>query len=287
MKKILLSLGVLVVAGALVAGGTGAFFSDEETSTGNTFTAGEIDLKIDNTSYYNGEFNEGTSCELVDLTIEKFFDFGDLKPGDWGEDTISLHVGSNDSWVCADVTLTSDDDNGITEPEGEDGDVTDGAGNGELADAVDFLWWADDGDNVLETCPERGDQSGCVEETVLPGGPLGALAVGQSATVAFADANSNIWGGQGALPGETTVYVGKAWCFGDIAPAPLPQDGQGADSDRTPANSTGGITCSGGADENNVTQTDSLTADISFRAVQSRHNADFLCTRGNGTELPE
>src|SRR3989344_2886761 len=166
MKKILLSLSVLVFVGAVVVGGTSAFFSDEETSTGNTFTAGEIDLKVDNTSYYNGEFNPSTSWELVDLTVEKFFDFGDLKPCDWGEDTISLHVGSNDSWVCGEVTLTSDDDNGITEPEGEDGDITDGAGNGELADAVDFLWWADDGDNVLENCPERGETSDCVDETV-------------------------------------------------------------------------------------------------------------------------
>ena len=39
MKKILISLAVVGAVGAVVAGATGAFFSDTETSTGNTFTA--------------------------------------------------------------------------------------------------------------------------------------------------------------------------------------------------------------------------------------------------------
>jgi len=56
MKKILLSLGTLVVVGAVVAGATIAFYNDTETSTGNIFTAGSIDLKVDHTKQtYNGE----------------------------------------------------------------------------------------------------------------------------------------------------------------------------------------------------------------------------------------
>ena len=50
MKKIILSLSVIAVAAAVVVGATTAFFSDTETSTGNTFTAGSIDLKIDNSA---------------------------------------------------------------------------------------------------------------------------------------------------------------------------------------------------------------------------------------------
>ena len=42
MKKILISLAVIGAVGAIAAGATGAFFSDTETSTGNTFTAGAI-----------------------------------------------------------------------------------------------------------------------------------------------------------------------------------------------------------------------------------------------------
>jgi predicted ribosomally synthesized peptide with SipW-like signal peptide len=54
MKRIFLSISlILVAATALAAGSTGAFFTDVQASTGNTFTAGTIDLKIDNHSYYN------------------------------------------------------------------------------------------------------------------------------------------------------------------------------------------------------------------------------------------
>jgi len=49
-KKILISLSVIGLVAAIVVGGTIAYFSDTETSTGNTFTAGAIDLKVDNTS---------------------------------------------------------------------------------------------------------------------------------------------------------------------------------------------------------------------------------------------
>jgi predicted ribosomally synthesized peptide with SipW-like signal peptide len=56
MKRILLSLAMVSLAGSVAAiGSTGAFFSDSETSTGNIFTAGSIDLKIDHSvSTYNG-----------------------------------------------------------------------------------------------------------------------------------------------------------------------------------------------------------------------------------------
>ena len=267
---------------AAIAGATGAFFSDSETSVGNTLAAGAIDLGIDNESYYNGQPNPGTSWQLsydMDLcTVPNpayapdadentegtddqptlgcmFFNFNDLKPGDWGEDTISLHVNNNDSYLCADVTLTSTNDNGLTEPEGDDGDTTDGAGNGELQNYVKFVWWADDGDNVLE------DNETPIHQNV----PLG------TGSVALADSDENIWGDEGPLPGDSTRYVGKAWCFGDLTLSPVPA-GQGVNP-----TVNGGITCNG-ANVNNVSQTDSMTADISFRAVQSRNNTSFQCT---------
>src|SRR3989344_3987648 len=189
MKKILLSLATVALVGAAVIGGTAAIFSDTEVSTGNTFTAGAIDLTVDNTSYYNGVFNEGTSWLQKDLEEgDWFFHFEDLKPGDYGEDTISLHVNNNDSWLCADVTLTSNQDNGSTEPEFNDEQPWT-AGEGELADNVHFIWWADDGDNVLED-----------DEVLLPGGPLGALGVGETATVPLADSNVNIWANATGTP---------------------------------------------------------------------------------------
>jgi predicted ribosomally synthesized peptide with SipW-like signal peptide len=266
---------MIVGVAAIVAGATTAFFSDTETSSGNTFTAGDIDLKIDNTSYYNGVFNPSTSWLLKDLTNgDLFFNFTDLKPGDYGEDTISIHAGSNDAYVCAEVKLTSNSENGINEPETVAGDVT--PNDGELASKVNFIWWADDGDNVLE-----------VGEVPLPGGPLGTLGVGNSATVQLADSQQNIWSPNtpGPLPGGQTKYVGKAWCFGTLTTSPVLQDGLGSTVTPQIPNGTngpdslrgGGFTCDG-SQEGNESQTDGMTADISFTAVQARHNPGFLCT---------
>lgn len=294
MKRILLSLAILGIVGVIVTGATTAIFSDEEISSGNTFTAGAVDLGIDNHSYYNG--NEcrggvwqgnalypepGTECALtwrVDYDIEhdeqgeseirRFFDYDDLKPGDWGEDTISLHVNNNDAYLCVDVTLTSDNDNDCTEPEEEDGDVScgdPGEGEGELDSAVNFYWWADDGDNVYE------DDEG----PLLPAGNLGQLGLNNTATVSLADSEQNIWNEglePGPLPGDNVVFIGKAWCFGNSAFEPWTQDdgNQGSGPDERP------FDCDG-APLDNETQTDSFTLDISFQAVQSRNNPDFFC----------
>lgn len=262
---------LIVGAGGAVATGTSAFFSDTETSTGNIFTAGDIDLTIDNESYYNGVLNQATSWAATNLTTQKFFDFNDLKPDDFGEDTISIHVATNDAYMCANVTLTSNDDNGLNEPEALV-DQTDGAGNGELAGLVNFAWWADDGDNVFET-----------DETLIdPIGPIGALTLNASHTLTLADSDDNIWGGSGPILGNVTHYIGKSWCFGTMGAAPLTAgaysgpdaDNNGVGGAGTPED--GGFTCDGSA-LGNESQTDSLTADVSFEAVQSRNNADFQC----------
>ncbi len=274
MKRIVLSLALILATGsALVFGGTKAFFSDVETSTANTFTAGAIDLTVDNESYYNGVLNASTTWEARDLTIEKFFDFPDLKPDDYGEDTISLHVDNNDAYLCANVTLTSNDDNTQTEPEA----IVDAnqLATGELASLVNFIWWADDGDNVFES-----------DENIISQGPIGALGVGGSITIPLADSENNIWTGEGGpVPGNETHYIGKAWCFGNIGTDPVEQDesgelmspaGDNNDNSDEGEPEDGGFTCDGSF-LGNESQTDSLTADVIFNAVQARHNEDFLC----------
>ncbi len=47
----ILGFGALIFIGVLVIGATAAFFSDTETSRGNVFAAGEIDLHVGNDSY--------------------------------------------------------------------------------------------------------------------------------------------------------------------------------------------------------------------------------------------
>ena len=86
MRKILLSVLLIGIVAVVAIGASRAFFSDTETSSGNTFTAGAIDLKIDNESWYNGALREDLGWKYDDLTGHLFFNYEDLKPGDWGED---------------------------------------------------------------------------------------------------------------------------------------------------------------------------------------------------------
>ena len=277
MKKILISLAIIAAISAILVGATTAFFSDTETSTGNTFTAGAIDLKIDNTSYAidytipnypnpTGALvkSEGTSWELDELDGHLFFDFHDLKPGDLGEDTISIHVDNNNAWACVDVLLTANDDVTCTEPElTDDPDCTEpGEGTGELAEELNFLFWVDDGDNVLEV--NELDQ-------ILASGP--ASQVGQGVQLAIADSVTNNVGGADGEPltGGETYYIGKAWCYGEMSLAAVPT-GEGQNPTVNP-----GVTCDGGTVDN-ASQTDKLMGDVSFYAVQSRNNPNFVCT---------
>src|SRR3989338_1457025 len=218
MKKIITSLSVIVAVSAIAIGATNAFLSDTETSSGNTFAAGAIDLKIDNESYYNGVLNELTSWTLADLPNGKlFFNFTDLKPDDEGEDTISLHVNDNDAYLCMDMTLTSNDDESSNEPELEAGDDLEDANltwDGELAQNLQFFWWADDGDNVYE-----------VGENTISDGikTLYNLATSTPFSVALADPTHNVWTPQTPvpIPGCQTVYIAKGWCFGNLTLNPV------------------------------------------------------------------
>lgn len=270
-----MSLSVIAAAAAAVVGGTGAFFSDTETSTGNVFTAGAIDLKVDSQQHYNGmicrlalpesvEDYQGyrwqpegdntptpyypakdSSCdgtwEMTDLgPTHQFFDFGDVKPGDSGENTISLHVVNNDAYMCATVSGLVDADNDCTEPEdSEDANCTVGdvspLDKGELGQHLNVKIWADNSENDGENGWEKGDNVWQDGEPVLYEG----LAK-EGTWPLYSPATS-------ALAAGDTGYLGVEWSlpFG-----------------------TG-----------NEVQTDSLKADISFRVEQARNNPEFSCVQ--------
>lgn len=275
MKKVVTSLGVIVFVAAIIAGATGAFFSDTETSTGNTFAAGDIDLRIDNTSYVTNEAgvlvaSPNNSWEISDLDDQLFFSFSDVKPGDIGEDTISIHPGTNDAYACMAADITATPDNSINDPEGDAGDVTDGNG-GELQNFLNFSFWEDDGDNVYEVGESIITQLTGVAGTIFNG-----------AWLPIADSANGP-----ALEGNSTTYVGKAWCFGTLTPAAVAQDGNGSS---TPLVRGTGFTCDGSGN-NNIAQTDGITVDVSFYAVQARNNGQFTCASlppfvGEGGEEP-
>lgn len=188
MKKIILSLGVIAIVAVGAIGATRSFFSDTETSTGNTFTAGAIDLKIDSHATYNNQEVAGSTWAVEKdlVTGDKFFNFSDIKPGDVGENTISLHVINNDAYVCATVSNLTDNENGINEPESS---VDTTPSTGELSSTMLWKVWKDDGDNIWET-----------GETVLAEGhpTNGTLALYDSTTGA-------------PLSASGTGYLGVSW----------------------------------------------------------------------------
>lgn len=291
MKKIFLSLGIIAIVAVIAVSATGAFFSDTETSTGNTFTAGAIDLKVDSQQHYNGMvcvLNTGTTEEgdywwqpeqgtvtpyfpaqgsvcngtwaEADLGAQKFFDFADIKPGDSGENTISLHVINNDAYACVDVNVVNNDDNNLTEPEGLV-DTTGGVGQGELAQGVNFFAWADTGATAgfqgATTDPTEGDNVWQANEL-----PLFSNFVGPASDVLTGRTYVLAQGPGAPIPGGQTQYIGLAWCAGWLGGATT-----------TP----GTLTCNG-ASMGNETQTDSFSANITFRVEQSRNNSGFRCS---------
>lgn len=274
MKKILVNVFTLGVVAAVAISASQAFFSDIERSTGNFFEAGSIDLKIDNKSYTNSgpeggmKLNPSTSWELSDLADQVFFDFQDLKPGDLGEDTVSIHIDSNPAWACVSIDLTHDDDNSTTDSELDDGDVEENQSDiydGELASQLNFIFWADDGDNVLED-----------NEPILTQGPV--IEIWGGVTWSLADSQGGVFGSEPLNP-NTDYYIGKAWCFGEITPAALSHQDNGGPVERGP-----GVNCDG-SQVNNLAQTDYIRGNITFYAEQARHNESFTCDQALSHQL--
>lgn len=276
MKKILLSLGSIIFVGAILAGGTGAFLADSGKSTGNTFATGIINLKVDNESYVTDNwgkliFSTSTSWALSNLEGKLFFNFLDLKPGDIGEDTISLHVNNNNAWACMNVAITATPENGQDEPEAAV-DPTIGTNDGELQNYLQFVFWADDGDNVFE----KG-------EKIFKQGLVKDIFNGKNWPIA--DSSTNIWDGSGPMLPEYTYYIGKAWCFGAMTKTPLTQDGFSKKGNNGPLQRGTGFTCSG-VDVGNIVQSDGIKADVSFSVAQARNNNSYLCSDGGDPGHP-
>ncbi len=311
---------MIVFAGGAIAGATGAFFSDSETSTGNTFTAGALDLKVDSEAHYNGlvcveDENSATSAgtgtwqvpqggqpvgpdhypqpnmpcvgswEETDLgATTPFFALTDVKPGDFGENTISLHVYDNDAWGRFVISNVQDVDNDCTEPEEESTadtctqatpkDVT--PGSGELAENIIFQAWIDDGltpgfqnnndvgegDNIKQEREQLVILPGTLEEEGETHNIWQALAtyrvlLDQNNTCEATDANGN---GQTDEDGDNTPEYGV--CQG------IADDGR----------LVGSTTYYFGLEWNvpntvgNEAQTDSLNATLGFEVEQHRNN---------------
>lgn len=128
MKKILgLTIAALIVMG-LVGGGTWAYFSDPETSSGNIITAGILDLKL------NG----------ADSNVNILTSLSNKAPGD-NSTAYATISNSGSSTIAGELDIasgnvTNTESVGATEYEA---DVIGGAGNGELGANAEIAPWLD------------------------------------------------------------------------------------------------------------------------------------------------
>ncbi|OGH47091.1 MAG: hypothetical protein A3A51_02485 [Candidatus Levybacteria bacterium RIFCSPLOWO2_01_FULL_39_10] len=250
--KVLLSGATILAAAALIVGATFAFFSDSETSEDNTFVAGSVDLKVDSTASYLGVNVLSGTWDEKDLTSEKFFNFNDIKPGDYGENTISLHVVDNDAWVCAEIDNMVDAENAFLQLEIDSRSDADGVTSGELAEGLNFFAWADGGDNIWQENEQELFSNLVGPASDVLNGVIYSLADSTTGGIPFTE--------------STTNYIGLAWCAGDLT--------QSVGSGNMGANVN--LNCDGST-LGNEAQTDSVTADITFHAVQYRNNLNFNC----------
>ncbi|MBP9711164.1 MAG: hypothetical protein KBD50_02820 [Candidatus Pacebacteria bacterium] len=235
--RVLLIAGVLSLAVGLL------YVRAEEP--GITFATGNgLDLKIDSKATYNGVLVPSSTWSLKDLkpTKDKFWNFKDIKPGDQGENTISIHV-NKDAWMCLEFLNLKEKENGENEPEGlEDASAVN---EGELADEMEFFAWHDDGDNIFE-----------VGETPIFGtSTQSAVKVLNNTVYTIADYKSG-----NPIPKNTTKYFGIQWCAGNM----------------TVNVATATITCDA-TTMGNEAQTDSMTVDVQLVAASAKDEKKFKC----------
>ena len=240
MKKILISLMTIAMVGALVGGGVFAYFSDVETSTGNTFTAGTLNL----TDIISGtcsvpskvtvtEQNDGLNDNVV---------FTTLAPGNSGTITWVLSNSGNLAGTLTIVSTVTFSDVDANEPETAvtTPHANNGGGNGDLDEFVGVTLQRGVG-------TDQGNAEG-----------LFAYIYGSasyykpfSGLEAILDAESQAMAASG---GNDTVVYKLSWIIAsDIV-------GAGPDGDFGTVDDV--------AADDNIIQSDNATADITFTLTQ-------------------
>jgi predicted ribosomally synthesized peptide with SipW-like signal peptide len=128
-----MSLMTIALVGALIGGGVYAYFSDIESSTENTFTAGTLDLELTDAN------PTGTDSETQTWV------FTDMKPGDLDGATLTVNskAGSIDGFIDLSSISVTDDEG--TNPESET------SGGNDLSDLLMVHMFFDvDGDGVYD-----------------------------------------------------------------------------------------------------------------------------------------
>lgn len=132
-RKILGGMATIGAASAVAGAGTMAYFSDTEESTGNSVSAGTLNLTT-------GPSSDGSSFNIS---------VSGLAPDDSGEEVGYLQLsntGSIDGYLNYEITDWTDYENGRNDPEVDAGDGSGGnpgAGAGELSNYLEIQAFVD------------------------------------------------------------------------------------------------------------------------------------------------
>lgn len=218
------------------------------------FTTNGIDLQIDSWAKYNGAVVPSATWAMKNLTpgTDKFFNFPDVKPGDFGCNVISIHVKKGDAWLCLDFKNFQNKDNGVNEPESS----ADANGNasGELASGLEFFSWIDNGDNVYKPG----------EKIVFGTSTKAASIVINNTSYSIGDSKNG-----NSCHANDSRYVGICWCAGTLS-----------------VNATTGKMVCDGSTLGNAAQTDSVSVDVQVRAISATGDQKFLCNPVPPPPLP-
>lgn len=200
-KKILFSLMAISLVGALVSGGVYAYFYDTETSTGNVFTAGTLNLDLTDAS------DDGTESETATWV------FSDIAPGDTGGGgagaglTISNTGSLNGYLDLSSISVTNAENYNATTDEAEaadDADTSDGTGGGEMgANLLVQIWLDADNDGVVDV-----SGGNLLEESIYPAAAIGAPDPGVTGVLDNIAATYDL---DESLGAGTSTYIAILW----------------------------------------------------------------------------
>jgi predicted ribosomally synthesized peptide with SipW-like signal peptide len=172
---------------------------------------------------------------------EHLIEFDDLKPGDKGEVTFSLHLCDNPGYIWMNGQLVRADENDVTEPEAAAEDEKDDVV--ELLDKVEVtLWYDTDCDNEL------GDGEVVIAEGISLRDALGALSQNDGLGIPLdGDLSSGFESGEPTSENRDPFENSTTYCIGFEWEVPAEEVG-------------------------NEIQTDRAVFDLGFYTEQARHN---------------
>ncbi|WP_436923958.1 VWA domain-containing protein [Halosimplex amylolyticum] len=171
-----------------------------------------------------GALRTNSGDTYVDGEVRPLIDLDDVKPGDFGELTLSFHLCDSPGYVWLRGRNVSASEGGLTEPEAA---VDDSPGDPELAEQIRTVWWYDsDGNNVVDSSVGAVDVMLAVDTS----GSLDGDDVADLATAA-SDLASDLDAAADARIGGLSFGGGSIDDFTALADGPVSFSGLSANGD--------------------------------------------------------